>query len=804
MSKYLFLFLIGCFLACTPAKLTNTDQVNAVEKTTSTAVPKTIDTSTVNPIIGLATPIQLIKGTNTILLEDYFLDPSIIEEVETIASISHLLSTDKKTLTLKLEEKVDLLSEMTVNTSAGAFQFLLKAPLKKPMTLKLKNKNYKTVQVKGEMNSWNPNLSSFKLKDDVWRWSFELNPGFYQYIFVVDGKEMLDPENEVKRANGSGGFNSLIDIPKPDPKKVPVLWTKSNTAKGIRLGFKNTPTKVFCFWQNKKIPATIKADHILIFLPEEASTLDRSFVRAFSYNDVGTSNDILIPLNKGFVVNNANQLNRSDKEAQIMYFTLVDRFNNGNTAIDEPVDDDRIAPKANYFGGDLAGITAKIKDGYFKSLNINSIWLSPITQNPLTAYQEYPEPQYYYTGYHGYWPISSSKVDHRFGDDAALKELVETAHENGINILLDYVCNHVHEDHPLYKNNPEWATQLDLDDGRKNIRIWDEQRLTTWFDTFMPSLDLSNPEVIDKQVDSTMFWLKKFNLDGYRHDATKHVPLAFWRELTRRLKTEVMAKENRSIYQIGETYGSRELTQSYINSGMLDSQFDFNLYFDAREVFAKPETSMDLLYNSMMETFNYFGHHNTMGYITGNHDQPRVITYASGALDWSEDAKMAGFERDIQLKDPIGYHRLQMLIAYVMTIPGVPVIFYGDEIGMVGAGDPDNRRMMVFDGWNDAQSKNKQIVDQLTTLRKNNLSLTYGDTEILHIGKTTFAYSRRYFDQKALVVFNKNDQAQTISIDLPAGFEVANLKSNFDGEFSQIENRLEISLEPWSFEVLTN
>ena len=757
-----------------------------------------------DPIIGLASPIQLERGVNVIEMEDYFLDVGVIKGASAQAAIMMLLSPDNKTLTVHSKSSMPTLVEVTIATTEGACKILMKAPMKKPYSLQLKDAGYQTVQVKGEMNSWNPNLSDFKLKGDTWEWDFSLNAGFYQYIFVVDGKEMLDPNNPEQRPNGQGGFNSLINIPKPDPAKVPQLWTNRIEGDEVAIGFNNKPSNVIAFWENQGATTEIQDDQILLKIPAIAKTKKRSFLRVFSYNEIGLSNDILIPLEMGLPVQQPSQLERSDKEAQIMYFTLVDRFNNGNKANDAPVNDDRIAAKANYMGGDLDGITAKIKDGYFKSLNINSIWLSPITQNPETAFQEFPKPNYFYTGYHGYWPISSSKVDHRFGDDEAMRNLVEAAHENGINVLLDYVCNHVHEDHPIYKNHPEWATTLDLPDGRKNIRIWDEERLTTWFDTFIPTLDLSNPAVIDMQVDSTMYWLKKFQLDGYRHDATKHVPQAFWKELTKRLKEQVISKEGRSLYQIGETYGSRELIQSYIGSGMLDSQFDFNLYFDAREVFAKQETSMDILYNSMMETFNYYGHHNTMGYITGNHDQPRFITYASGAIDWAEDAKMAGFERDIQIKDPIGYDRFQMLLAYVMTIPGVPVIFYGDEIGMVGAGDPDNRRMMTFEGWNEKEAGHKKILEKLTNLRKNHLSLTYGDTEVLNKSETTFAYSRRYFSDQAMVFFNKSKESKTIKIDLPSGFESSSFQSNFNAKMTVKNGKAEITLRPWSFEILTN
>ena len=98
-----------------------------------------------------------------------------------------------------------------------------------------------------------------------------------------------------------------------------------------------------------------------------------------------------------------------------------------------------------------------------------------------------------YSGYHGYWPISCTSVDTRFGTNNDLKTLVDKAHSKNIQVLLDFVSNHVHEK-TLIVNDPNWATDLILENGEENIRIWDEQRLTTWFDRFLPTIDLTITE----------------------------------------------------------------------------------------------------------------------------------------------------------------------------------------------------------------------------------------------------------------------------------------------------------------------
>jgi 1,4-alpha-glucan branching enzyme len=99
-----------------------------------------------------------------------------------------------------------------------------------------------------------------------------------------------------------------------------------------------------------------------------------------------------------------------------------------------------------------------------------------------------------------------------------------------------------------------------------NTEKWDEHRLTTWFDTFLPTLDLEKQEVTDFMVDSAIYWITEYNFDGFRHDATKHIPNNFWRTLNKKVK-QVSQEKGKYIYQIGETYGSHELINSYIGSG---------------------------------------------------------------------------------------------------------------------------------------------------------------------------------------------------------------------------------------------
>ena len=175
-----------------------------------------------------------------------------------------------------------------------------------------------------------------------------------------------------------------------------------------------------------------------------------------------------------------------------------------------------------------------------------------------------------------------------------------------MNVVLDYVANHMHINSPTLQAHPDWHTDSILPDGRRNFELWDEARLTTWFDTHIPSLDLERPEVCEAMTDSALYWLENYALDGFRHDACKHIPEGYWRMLGQKIATRW---PGRAIWMIGETYGSPELIGSYVKSGMLDAQFDFNVYFTAREALCGLKGMDEVLNNELTSLRTYGAHH---------------------------------------------------------------------------------------------------------------------------------------------------------------------------------------------------
>jgi glycosidase len=626
---------------------------------------------------------------------------------------------------------------------------------------------------------------------------------------VTDGKWHLDPANPDSIDNNNGGYNSVMKVGLENKSGLPFLFADKYEKSGneIDVRWTSKPDDFFVFWQNillDKSYLELEKDELGISIPAEASSLERSYIRVYSCNESGVSDELLIPLQNGVVVMDPKLLKRSDKEAQIIYNVFVDRFFDGNPANNEPINDPSLVlPKADYYGGDIAGITAKVKDGYFSDLGVNTLWISPVVLNPKGAYGQWNKPKTKFSAYHGYWPISFTLIDPRMGTPADLKELVKEAHARGMNVLLDFVAHHVHQLHPYFIEHPNWTTSLYLPDGTMNTEKWDEYRLTTWFDVFLPTLDLQQPEVTEMLSDSAVWWIKEYGLDGFRHDATKHVPEIFWRTLTKKLKQQVVEGEGREIYQIGETYGGPELISSYVSAGMLDGQFDFNVYDAALGVFAREKDPFTNLDNTLHTSFDFYGNQNLMGYITGNQDRGRFISYAGGDLKFNENAKEAGWTRDIEVGDTIGYRKLSMLLAFNMTIPGIPVIYYGDEIGIPGGNDPDSRRMMKFDGLNTYESATRATAAKLVSTRKNQLALIYGSFTTLQVDDKTYVFLRKYFDDIVVVVFNKGEQTAHFDIQLPVWARPVGFNAEFGSRMSLQDGNLELNLAPWSFEILT-
>ncbi|MBQ7191259.1 MAG: hypothetical protein IJS00_00100 [Paludibacteraceae bacterium] len=497
----------------------------------------------------------------------------------------------------------------------------------------------------------------------------------------------------------------------------------------------------------------------------------RSFLRVYAATTDKIYNDILIPLNNGQPIRHTAELSRHDDQAQVLYSILIDRFANGNKENDWKMNSPEVLDIVDYQGGDIAGITRKINEGYFDQLGITTLWISPITQNPWDAWGYYPfqpaqdsglyinkyDPTKAYTrfsGYHGYWPIYATAIDKRLGTGEELTQMLATAHRHNMNVVLDYVANHMHIASPTLQAHPDWHTDSILPDGRRNFELWDDARLTTWFDKHIPTLDLEREDVYMPMTDSALYWLENYDFDGFRHDACKHIPECYWRTLTHKAVTRF---PNRHIWMIGETYGSPELIGTYVKTGMLNAQFDFNVYFTAQSALSGI-ISMATIDQVVRESLSAYGAHHTMGNISGNHDQARITSVTGGAIQSDEDTKEAGWTREVGFGSKEKALRSAIALEVLnMTLPGIPCIYQGDEIAETGGNDPDNRHPMRFEQLTEEETQFKQKVQQLIQIRRNNMALLYGDYIPLQADANKLTFMRVYLGETIFVSIDRNE-----------------------------------------------
>jgi len=192
---------------------------------------------------------------------------------------------------------------------------------------------------------------------------------------------------------------------------------------------------------------------------------------------------------------------------------------------------------------------------------------------------------------------------------------------------------------------------------------------------------------------------------------------------------------------------------------------------------------------------------NLMGYMTGNQDKIRFMALASGDISFEEDGKLAGWTRNITKTTIEGFNKLALMHSLIMTIPGIPVIYYGDEIGMTGGNDPDNRRVMKFAGLNPDESALFNKVAALTGLRKNNPVFMFGDFKIIRAEKDILVFSRKYFDKTAIVIINSNKSKSNVKFNIN---DTAGLKPQFGSAIKTGNKEVNVEIMPMSYEVLMN
>ena len=631
------------------------------------------------------------------------------------------------------------------------------------------------IHVAGQFNGWNAESHPLqRTGEGDYELFVRLPPGPQPYKLVIDGQWVLDPANPEKLDDGTGNENSVARVGVTDRGQPPVVYA-ADTGDG---------QAVFRIVAGGSDITQVSS---VVQMPDGTSRIaahersDDTVTVATGDWPAGAWVRVVVADAKGNVSNAARAPVKVSDTFQwqdgIIYYAFTDRFANGDESNDRPVDDERVLPPANYQGGDFQGIRQKIDEGYFDKLGINILWLAPLNRNPEGAWQEYLEPYRFYTGYHGYWPVSHTEVEPRFGGESALTEMISVAHGNDMFIIADLVLKHVHADHPLWKEQPELFGSLELPDGSKNLRRWDDQQFTTWFEEWLPGFDFDNPQAVKFLISNAIDFAVRFKLDGYRLDAVKHIKRSFWWRYRTALRSAVDPTRKIPLYNVGETFMDREGIMSFVGPNMLDGQFDFPLYDTIIEVFARESSGMDELERSLSDSESIYGKETLMSPLLGNHDKARFMAYADGDLPDPEisDEEEVGWAKPPRVDNAAAYEKLKLGLTFVLSIDGVPMIYYGDEIGMTGAGDPDNRRMMPWDNTLTAEENSvREHLGKVAAVRRTHPALRYGSRRPLVAEGDRYAFVRAHLGDTVLAVWNRGDTLTEFVLapgpEMPDGF----------------------------------
>jgi len=351
-----------------------------------------------------------------------------------------------------------------------------------------------------------------------------------------------------------------------------------------------------------------------------------------------------------------------DWRDSVIYFVFVDRFldanksNNCNVQFKNEIHELKdVLPIANYQGGDWAGVTSKIKDGYFNSLGVNTLWITVPFENPLDAGLG-TDGKNWFSASHGYWPkldnTDPTKLQYEacFGTPEDLKSLVREAHKNNLKVLFDYAMVHVHSESNVYKQNKSWfwgANEGGCVCGSDAGCGWEEKAKTCWFTSYLPHWNYTNSSARAYAVTQAVKWVTETGVDGFRADAIKHIDDSWLKDLRAKLKTEVHARQNpvQRFYMVGETYefGNRDLLKAYIDPATkLDGQFDFPLRkYLVNSLILRNQSMRELdgfLSSGEKPNDYFYGPKAVMSTFIGNHDLPRVIHLAQNNPVWSEQS----------------------------------------------------------------------------------------------------------------------------------------------------------------------
>jgi cyclomaltodextrinase / maltogenic alpha-amylase / neopullulanase len=444
----------------------------------------------------------------------------------------------------------------------------------------------------------------------------------------------------------------------------------------------------------------------------------------------------------------------------IFYQIFPERFSNGDPTNDPPATEPWGNPptRDNFFGGDLQGILDKLD--YLQGLGVNTLYLNPIFKAQTN---------------HKYDTTDYFEVDPSFGNNDLFVALVAELHRRGMRIILDGVFNHCGDNFWAFKDveiNGKSSTYVDW----FIIRSFPLTRNPLSYYTcggapYLPKLNHKNPQVQEYIYKIATYWLKEAAIDGWRLDVPCKIPIPFWQEFRK-----VVRDANPDAYLVGEiwrdaapwiqgdtfdgvtNYRLRELILDYCATYTLDAE-DFSY-------------EIELLYKNLGSAAP------AMLNLLGCHDTPRILTVFQGEVD-----------------------RMLIALAFLFTTLGAPMVYYGDEVGLLGGTDPDCRRTMQWkeDLWNHrVYDAYRKLID----LRKRHPALRRGNFESLIAFERVFAYRRSLERDEVIIILNPGAAVENLVIPTNSAVEQWHDLVN-EKEYLSVNGRLNLVHTPaTSFTIL--
>lgn len=441
-------------------------------------------------------------------------------------------------------------------------------------------------------------------------------------------------------------------------------------------------------------------------------------------------------------------------QESVVYQIFPDRFCNGDSSIDIEGTSEwgkgRVHRRSIY-GGDLRGIINKLN--YLDDLGINLIYLTPIFR--ASTNHKYNTQDYF-------------DIDPQFGTINEAKELVDKAHKLGMKVVFDAVFNHSGSDFFAFEDLIENQQKSKYKDWYF-IDSWPVTKSKNKYYTFangcdnMPKLNTNNEEIKDYLLRVGEFWIKEVGIDGWRLDVCDEVGHEFWRAFRKRIKS---IKKDAII--IGEIMHE---ANSFLKGDQLDGIMNYPFKNAVIDFFAKGIISGREFFDIMAENRVLYMESITkqMWNLVGSHDTKRIYTECDGNID-----------------------RIKLSIAYQFLYIGVPYIYYGDEVGLSGGDDPNNRKCM---NWNE-NTQNREIFDfyrNIINIRKENKVFIYGTFEEVYCENNIIAFKRVLNNEETLIIFNNNEDEYVVRLNVES--KGVNLITKI------IEDLLEVRLDKLSFKV---